>query len=374
MYPKIFDIPDIDYMCRGWNTDPRAKPIKKSVKKKKNVFFCFDAYLVEMSGGTMFFGDTFYGRKLLKMWQEETLKYPGKADDRILSLVINKYNLIIPMSIIQLPVEYLWMNLFFEEFLTNKGTADYKTRQLAITHPECLTGEERAGEEGAVVVNNERNPSDYVDEVEDHIMCPKWFWEEIYMYVHFPNPEYIQSFKTLFSWIDRKMQNNIQVIPYDEKYGEFNKVANENDELVKKVVVGSDEVVKISSKAIEERMIVPTILANLLAGKDVVYSHEDEDESLIKTVIDTAADQHVEFIARNVSTEYEHGKPEWWLTIDFKHPLFFSHKSETIKHWLRMSHHMSGWSVKGSGYWNQCIEQVFDRSYLFLTRIRCHWI
>jgi len=374
MYPKVFDIPDIDYMCRGWNTDPRAKPNKKN-KGKKNVFFCFDAYLIEMSGGTMFFGNTFYGRKLLKMWQTETLKYPGKADDRILSLVVNKYNLIVPMTIIQLPVEYLWMDLFFEDFLSNKGRyQDYSKTKLAITHPECLTGEERAGEEGAVVVNNDRNPEDYVAEVEDHIMCPKWFWEEIYVYVHFPSKDEIQSFSTLFNWIERKMGNNIEIIPYDDKYGRFNPTADENDKLVKTVEISKEEVVKISGKSIEERMVIPTILAHLLAGKDVVYSHEDHDEALVKKVIDTAHDQHVEFVAKNISEEYEHGKPEWWLTVDFKHPLFFSHKSETIKHWLRMSHHMSGWSKKGSEYWHQCIEQVFDRSYLFLTRIRCHWI
>jgi hypothetical protein len=50
---------------------------------------CFDPYIFETSGGTMFFADTPMSRRLLDDWWTETAdpKSNGKADDRILSMV-----------------------------------------------------------------------------------------------------------------------------------------------------------------------------------------------------------------------------------------------------------------------------------------------
>jgi hypothetical protein len=70
-------------MARNWNSDPRSKDTYLDGE------ICFDPYIFETSGGTMFFADTPMSRRLLDDWWTETAdpKSNGKADDRILSMV-----------------------------------------------------------------------------------------------------------------------------------------------------------------------------------------------------------------------------------------------------------------------------------------------
>ena len=95
----------------------------------------------------MFFGNTKGGRDLLELWQKETSKHPGKADDRILSMAIMLHNALAPLNTIQLPIEYLWLDLSYGPEVPMIKGRDYE--DIVISHPECLTGEDRATSEGA---------------------------------------------------------------------------------------------------------------------------------------------------------------------------------------------------------------------------------
>ena len=149
-YPAIFDTPDVDMMARGWNVDPRSS-------YKHNEDITVDPYVFETSGGTMFFAQTPESHLLLRRWIEVSEMYSqwGKADDRILSLVFNTYKLLLPMKIIQLPVEYLWLTLDYDDSIE----AEIKNDDLIfIEHPECLTSEDTAAGQGAASV---RTPKFY---------------------------------------------------------------------------------------------------------------------------------------------------------------------------------------------------------------------
>jgi hypothetical protein len=83
-YPNIFDMPDVDFMARGWWIDPRS-----SYKMDESIMY--DPYTFETSGGTMFFSQSSESKFLIQKWVSESSKTynKGKADDRILSLVFN---------------------------------------------------------------------------------------------------------------------------------------------------------------------------------------------------------------------------------------------------------------------------------------------
>ncbi|MEX0598939.1 MAG: hypothetical protein WD512_20815, partial [Candidatus Paceibacterota bacterium] len=91
---------------------------------------------------------------LLNKWATEasSLRQKGRADDRVLSLVFKTYKLLCNMKIIQLPINYLWLTLDYDERLL-EGAYDYDMVKMKdaifIEHPECLTTEETAGGSGA---------------------------------------------------------------------------------------------------------------------------------------------------------------------------------------------------------------------------------
>ena len=60
-YPAIFDMPNVDFMARGWNIDPRSSHLYKTD-------VCFDPYIFETSGGTMYFANSPASKALLKKW------------------------------------------------------------------------------------------------------------------------------------------------------------------------------------------------------------------------------------------------------------------------------------------------------------------
>ena len=50
-YPKIFDLQNVDIMAHGWGSDPRTNIRFKTWQ-------CYDPYIFETSGGTMFYANT----------------------------------------------------------------------------------------------------------------------------------------------------------------------------------------------------------------------------------------------------------------------------------------------------------------------------
>jgi hypothetical protein len=191
--PTIFELTDVDFMARGWWMDPRS-----SYKMDESI--TYDPYTFETSGGTMFFSRSFESNMLLHTWIQESAKpyQQGKADDRILSLIFNTNKFLCNMKIIQLPIEYLWLSLDYDERMMDI-VYDYNkpamTETIFIEHPECLTSEDTAGGAGA---SSDRSPKFY-NFIEDNIDPVS---EELYEFIMFPDKEMTYAFKNYFEYMN----------------------------------------------------------------------------------------------------------------------------------------------------------------------------
>jgi len=244
-YPSIFDMSDVDFMARGWWIDPRASD-------QFNDSIMYDPYTFETSGGTMFFSQSDESKALIHFWIKETDKIyqKGKADDRILSLIFNTYKLLLPMKIIQLPIEYLWLTLSYNDYMLDSlYDSNFKSlnETIFIEHPECLTSEETASNAGA---SSDRKPKFY-SFLDMGDFSP--VSEEFHEYTFFPNKEMTETFQSYFKYMNNTTylndgnsllydkqfvdinnpENNLSplyVINYDDKFG--NKKINIDDELL----------------------------------------------------------------------------------------------------------------------------------------------
>lgn len=356
LYPAIFDMKDVDYMARGWNVDSRP-----AVERHPSV--CFDPYILETSGGTMFFGNTFHGRELLKVWQEGTIAHPGKADDRIISMEITKQSLLTKLSTIQLPIEYLWLDIDYD-VLKRQHRSLTTSGAIAITHPECLTGEDRAASEGAA---SNRYPRAYDRYVSDLIKCRK---EIVYEYIQFDNERQMDTFRPYFSWL-KKHGIDLTVVPFDKKYGKHTTTASRITSLLddiqlkvreKFVLVSPHDFNTITlHKVSSELEAIATILKYLLNGQHVVYAPSKSIRGL-KDVIAKGMTEDIDFVAKNTSKNKERAKPDYYLDLDKAYPIYFGPNSKVLKHLLLMSDSISK------------MESIFDESFVFVTRIHCGWV
>ena len=237
--PTIFEMTDVDFMARGWWMDPRS-----SYKMDESI--TYDPYTFETSGGTMFFSQSTESKMLLNIWIRESSKISqqGKADDRLLSLIFNTNKFLCNMKIIQLPIEYLWLSLDYDERMM-EGIYDYNktlmTETIFIEHPECLTSEDTAGGAGA---SSDRTPKFY-QFIESNIDPVS---EEMYEYIMFPNKEMTSAFKNYFEYMSNITYFNdgnkilidkglihpedpalneapLYIINYDNKFGKRNAAA-----------------------------------------------------------------------------------------------------------------------------------------------------
>ena len=195
-YPHIFDMDNIDFMARGWNIDDHRS---RSINYKRAHF---NPYRFETSGGIMYFSNSHESIQLIDLWIEQsaTPANQGKADDRILSMIFNMKKYALNMNIIQLPIEYLWLTLSYNDpMLDDVYDWDKKAMDdsIFIEHPECLTSEETAG--GSDIFSN-RTPKfhRYLDTGEDDIPTS----EEYYEYFAFNNPEMATQFSTYHKSLD----------------------------------------------------------------------------------------------------------------------------------------------------------------------------
>lgn len=166
-HPAIFDLLGYDFMGYNWNWEPRE--MFEYFPKE-----CWDPYILHTSGGLMMFTRSQPSQYLLSKWEEWVNKYPGKAEDRMLSIPFNDEDLITKLRCFWLPIEYFWLPYFYEysdtfhvekRFQKNfkgisfqKGVTEeinftdfynIKKSNLVITHPEMLTSEEMAAKQGA---------------------------------------------------------------------------------------------------------------------------------------------------------------------------------------------------------------------------------
>ena len=143
-YPKIFDSTNFDFMLRHWSFDPLDFIDKYS----------FQPMRFETSGGIMYFNTTKRSIKLLNDWIKLNRKIiannePG-ADDRILTMMIHKNSELYKCRWLPLPSTYLWLTDKFSMKQFHGKTLPKKLN-VVIDHPHCLTTEEMAKNQGAVM-------------------------------------------------------------------------------------------------------------------------------------------------------------------------------------------------------------------------------
>lgn len=351
-YPHVFDLDGVDFMARGWNTDPRSK--QKALKKP-----AYDPYIFETSGGTMYFGNTETARRLLDKWatSSATPEQMGKADDRILSQVFTTDTMILGTNLINLPIEYLWLTDNYKEYLTDPaGPASIE--DVSIEHPYCLTGEERAAGQGAAA---SREPVGYEEQITDQINFerdPEPFYEYIFFDGDAKKREgfarYLKYMKTAKNhWTGKPLMT---LIDFKDLYGPFTPIAQRHLAALaspagpgRGAVVRGATVLKggAASTPLALSTSVTDILKALEAGNDVhlgeLVDHGPEDEC-VAVDASTSADGINEYTRK--------------LRIDTTKPMFFSAKSRTLRHLLFMCEKLED------------INTHINGSYMFMSRIR----
>jgi hypothetical protein len=338
-YPDIFDMPGVDFMARGWNVDPRGSMnyLKDDV--------CFDPYIFETSGGTMFFAPTPQAVALLNTWSK-TSAWPenaGKADDRILSMVFTYKRQHEAISSIQLPIEYLWLN----DAYNFQKPEDIIKSKIYIEHPACLTSEEAAREQGAA---DSREPPLYEAVISDQVDCLA-DGGVFYEYIFFTERKFVESFEPYLKYL-RRAKNNagspfFKVVDFDEKYGKFNKVAMDNTEKIKAI---PDE-----SIPRRHQVVLPqnTPVANIIV-------HLKKDNNVILGNYNGKFAQHIDIIAENTggpsTSFYQKG-----VVLDTTKPMFFASGNPVLIHLLMMCDKLED------------INLHYKQSFLFTTRIRGFW-
>lgn len=331
-YPSIFDISNVDFMARGWNVDPRS-----SVNYKTSV--CFDPYIFETSGGTMYFANTDNSRRLLDAWiQASTLpENAGKADDRILSMVFTERAFALSMNIIQLPIEYLWLTDLYQW----QDPEDARREFAIIEHPACLTGEERASDQGA---SSNRTPPGY-ERIEGAVECERR-GGIFYEYVFFPTKAMVESFRPYIEYMKRATNADgtpmFTVVDFDDKYGPYNTSAfkNLNEARSVKLLVDEDQTADLPANAP-----IKDILGHILQRRNV-------------RIGGTAAlpSKNTEFFARNIGPMNDPFLVQ--LFIDVNSPMVISYKNPLIHHLIAMCETLED------------INTHIIQSYVFLSRIR----
>lgn len=371
-YPDLFDIDGVDFMARGWNTDPRSK--EAALKKP-----AYDPYIFETSGGTMYFGNTQRARDLLDAWAAESGKpeQKGKADDRILSQVFTKDTMILGTNLINLPIEYLWLTDNYKSYL-NSSDKPASLETAYIEHHYCLTGEERAAAQSGESATSSREPVGYSEEITEQINYkrdPELFYE----YIFFDGDRkkrdgfdrYLAYMKTAKNhWTGKPMMT---IVGFDDTFGEFKDIAKSNLEAAgvpfpaiappKPSVFAPPSEPRTSYGIMRPRPLkggaeeapvtleltapISEILKALASGKNVYLGGMVE------------AGPEDEVVAVDASTR-EDGINEYTrkLRIDTTKPMFLSAKSKVLFHLLAMCQTLAD------------INKHINGSYMFMSRIR----
>ena len=337
-YPAIFDLKNVDYIARGWNIDPRSSP-------KYETDICVDPYIFETSGGIMYFADTPWSHKLLDAWIEELTKFEnkGKAEDRVISLIVMERDFMRQMNIIQLPIEHLWLT----DLYTFQNSRDTNVQVSVVEHPACLTGEERAMEQSNETPTSSREPVGYWEKIDQNVKCDTKCGI-FYEYIFFPRKESMTGFEPYLEYIkclkfkDTNERVFEDVVDYDNKYGDFNAIAYQNDTTARGLAVSGAGDVTLPQTAT-----IPEILAHLYNRQNVKVG----DVQNVPENCDVFA----------TITTYLKPDERYFKTIeiDTSKPMFFSVSNVIVQHLLRMCET------------TQDINKHVSGSYMFFSRI--HW-
>jgi hypothetical protein len=405
-YPHIFDMKNVDYMARGWNIDPRSNVHYKTAP-------CFDPFTFETSGGIMYFANNDYARTLLNMWNKWSFmkKFEGKADDRILSMLINSKQLYVNFNILQLPMEYLWLTDAYQpqderdEYLDQKH---FNRKDIIFEHPACLTTEESAREQGAA---NDRQPAYYDKLVENNVECQSegGILNEFIVFDTLAQATEWNKYLQYISSDDASLGKNNEgehIIPYyikkfKESWGNKTDFAIKNTEKLQKIknylkentdidkydlfyLIYDSEKIEINKDKIyikKESQIIFYILTLLDLKKMVIYIPNKyiinnipafnnlktgTSPTKLKTNSSSLSNISLKNILKN-KDKYElicniKNHELQYPIIDEKNPIFFHHTSTKLYKLLRMSKNISEFNV----YLKQCA--------LYVQLIRCKFI
>ena len=378
-YPHIFDMKNVDYMGRGWNIDPRSNIHYKTRP-------CFDPFTFETSGGIMYFGNNDNGRALLTMWSKWCFmqKFQGKADDRILSMLINSKQLYISMNILQLPIEYLWLTDAYEpldrrdDYLNKKH---YSRNDILFEHPACLTTEESARDQGAAA---NRQPAHYAELVENQIDC---YTEGgiLYEFIVFDTYNQAREWKKYLQYLSSedaslgKYKDGESILPYyirsyKSGYNNKNKFVEENTETLKKIisylkqnaniskydlfyVVYNSEKSEVNDDHIYIRKkdhIILYIIALLAMKKMVIYMPKMSSNKSLKYILKNKNKYEIICNINNDNLNYP--------IINENEPIYFNCTSEKLIKLLRMSENILEFN------------KLLKSCALYIHLIRCYFI
>ena len=334
---------------------------------------CFDPYSFETSGGTMFFGNTPMAKNLLQKWVDfaKSPELTGKADDRVLSLLIMKFHLLAMINVIYLPIEYLWLTLNYNNLLLDSLESGVET--IVFEHPECLTAEEAAANMGAA---KNREPNNYEELVSDETNCKRTYKNrsspnnniaqyeslgrnKLYEQIYFANPQLGLTFQPFFRFLQKLQHRAIDFIPRQEGMGQFRDIVRLNEQMSREIRTNDpilDGLVYTSS--------IPNILRHLRNGQSVAsvpsgtrltgpyleYFHNENNYELIAVNV---AD------ARSKQPEIE---PEYRPVFLTSNPIVCKAGNTVLYDLLSMCRTL-----------NDLTEQ-FNSGFMFLHRIRCAWV
>lgn len=354
-FPRIFETQGVDLMLRGWGIDPRSN----------NKFLnsvCFDPYIIETSGGTMFFGNTPNAHTILNDWDAESClaKNAGKADDRILSMVLSLNNWGIRGSIILLPIEYLWLTNDYEKNgpLKQLATETGMTCDPIIEHPACLTSEDTA-----TGGTSSREPDGYWPKIGAVVDC-KEIGGTFYEYIFFEHKRdvptfgpYLNYIKTATNSADPPNNKLFNVVSWDEKYGQHNQTATTN------LTFNNNVITPYGNAACEQNVmdvppttpdIIKVCLGHLRAGHSVrvggdgTFTSTSDIRITPKNIIKAQDQYTVGMPPSDIIRRFE---------IDTTQPIYFSCKNPIVMHLLAMCENLESLNVH------------LKDSYMFTSRI-----
>ena len=167
---------------------------------------------------------------------------------------------------------------------------------------------------------------------------------------------------------------NIKRIPFDKKYGEYNKIYNNNIRLMKNINVKIMKtktvyVIHPHSKfthpsGYKPRLvseIIPTILTYLENNNNVIYVPKISTKRMVTRMKKIMNKPEISFLCRNDNLSTSRYKKQYILHINKEYPMAFK-PNRVLKHLLYMSNNFSQ------------IEKHFSRTIIFLYFIRCLWI
>lgn len=372
-YPHIFDMDNVDYMARGWNIDPRGN--SKYLSK-----ICFDPFTFETSGGIMYFANSPDAKDLLTMWKKYTsrINNKGKADDRILSLLVHLKKLYISMNILQLPIEYLWLTDYYQpQNPINKYLNDshYNKNDIIIEHPACLTSEDTATALGAA---SDRQPKHY-HQLENDINCDTEggiFYEHIIfenMDQSAPWAKYLRyiSKATIYKDEEGTAIKAYYYTPYRSVYGNKNDIAINNIEKAQDLsssikdikfkknivkIIESDQIYYNDAENILYTTdLIPTILILYNLKISVVYLPHPTNY-YINTLYKIQKNKKYELVA------YISNEDENYPKFDTMSPIYLNCKSRILYHIIKISKNMEDFNKN------------LKSCALFIQLIRCNFL